>query len=695
MPRRHSIFLLIVAVLWALSEGAGAAPAADQSTAGASTAQIALAGRVIDSQDRPVEGATVTLYQMTPDVTASSPKIETVQEKITGADGQYSFTLAPGIGPYWARFLVVRKEGLALGWGVWRKPADQRLDIVLGEPKDLAGHVVDEQGQPIAEAQVDIVLAMMGKAQDRHLLAAPSLFNTKTDSQGRFLFTNMPAEATFEFSVRKSGRVTLSTFARVIFGDSSGEMDIAQVLSGNIRYQFSPSQTDIRLVLPQEARIEGLVIEKTSGKLISGVKVTTRSDQMRHGFVSPDPVPTAEDGTFRIGGLAAGRHTVQLAMARGAVAEWVVEPVEVDLRADETKTGIRLELMKGGTIEVLVRDAAGQPLAKTNVRIHHTQRDQSYYGGTDTNGLARIRVPPGQYRVSEPFRPGYLLRMRDEHVAIADGQTKRVEFTLGVRPKVSGTVRDEAGKPLAGVRIQVMPSVGEAATTDADGKFALSWDSGLGKRDGATFVLMARDPGRNLAETVEINEQMDTLDLRLKPGTILMGTVVNHEGKPLPGAQIFVDLRDLDGSGLWGRIEQATTGEDGTFEVQAIPVGRQYEVTATAKGYGTQDVSLHASRLTPDRQDVGQFKLPLADLSISGIVVDEEGKPVADATVHIFDGSLPRHGEVRTDAEGKFTIQGVPAGPSLLVARTRGPTYLHGSIRANGGATGARIVVSK
>ena len=145
----------------------------------------------------------------------------------------------------------------------------------------------------------------------------------------------------------------------------------------------------------------------------------------------------------------------------------------------------------------------------------------------------------------------------------------------------------------------------------------------------------------------------------------------------------------------FGPIEQATTGENGTFEIKAIPAGRQYEVAAMATGYGTSHISVNASHLNDRRQNVGQFTLLLANLSVSGVVVDSHDKPIASATVSAFDGSLPPRGDVRTDADGKFVIKGVPAGPTLLMAHTTGSTLMHGSVQANGGATGVIIVVSE
>ena len=229
-------------------------------------------------------------------------------------------------------------------------------------------------GQPIAEAEVGIALAVIGKAEDCRVLAVPSLLNTKTDSNGHFRFANMPAEATIEFLVRKPGRVTLNTFTQTLFSDSASPLSIAQIASGAKKCQFSPGQTGIKFTLPLEARVVGMIVEKTSGKPVGGVQVTARADQRQAGLLPPDPVTTAEDGTFHIGGLAAGNWFVQLATTRGQMAEWVVEPMPVNLKADETKSGVRLELIKGSVIEVLVRDAGGKAVAKTMVGVRDKQR---------------------------------------------------------------------------------------------------------------------------------------------------------------------------------------------------------------------------------------------------------------------------------------------------------------------------------
>ncbi len=272
--------------------------------------------------------------------------------------------------------------------------------------------------------------------------------------------------------------------------------------------------------------------------------------------------------------------------------------------------------------------------------------------------------------------------------------TPKTDQTMPV-PKVTGTVRDEAGNPLVGVKAEVTPLGREAVVTDADGRFVVSWYAELAERQVTTFLLVARDPARNLAEVVEVDRRTGNLDLRLKPGLIFTGTVLDHEGKPLAGARTEVSVGVANRNVPLGLVERAITGKDGTFEVKAIPPGRRYVVAATAAGYGQSVVSIDASHTKNGRQDIGQLKLVLANLSVSGIVVDAHNKPVADAMIFTAGGDLRTRTDVRTDADGKFVISGIRSGSILGIASTRGPAPLHGSVWTEGGATDVRIVVSE
>ena len=710
MHKRCSSFALRVAVLLAVSGTIGAAQSSSPEGPQTGAAPVTIAGKVTDSQGGPVQGAKVTLYQMIYAEGASSPNAQTIDEKSTGVDGAFTLVIPQGVDPKKTSFIVARKDGLSLGWTPWRTQVKQPVAITLREAKDLSGEVVDEKGQPVAEAEVRIAAVMIGKPEDRRSLAPPSFLWFKTDSNGRFLFARMPADATFEFTIEKPGRATLDTLDRMTYRGG--------------RYQFSSGQADIKLTLPLEARIEGAVVERDSGKPAGGVMVTALLDVRLSMLLSPKTATTAPDGTFHFGALTAGAYVVQLSTSRDRIgvlragasvvplpttpepmAEWVAQPLRVTVKAGETKSDLKLQLTKGGIIEVLVKDAAGRPVNGATANLFRVQDAQSLggrslNGRTDENGLARIRVAPGRYVFAGAFKEGFARRTgvlnASDAIAVEEGETKRIEHVLASGPKVAGIVRDEAGRPLAGVKFDVLPMMATPIEimSDASGKFEVAWDPGMWGPQGTTFVLVARDVAHNLAEAVDLDEQGGTLDVQLKPGVVVTGTVLDQEGRPLPGARAQVMLQGSRWGAPLGRGDSTRAGPDGKFEIKALPPDREFTVSATADGYGRGDVRINPGDIKDNRIDAGQLKLTRADLSISGVVVDPNDKPVAGANVDGRGVGQPDSREVQTDAEGKFTLKGVCPGRVQLDVTSFGPARLHGFALAEGGATDLRIVIS-
>lgn len=657
-----------------------------------SAGPVTLAGKVTDSQGRPVEGAKVAAYQVTFSTSRSTPNAEVVAETTTGADGGFTLSGESGTPLVRASGVMARKEGLAVGWAARRMRGEQRFDITLEEPKDLSGQVVDEQGQPAAEAEVSIAAAANGKAadpQDSGIWTMPGLFNTKADSNGRFVFAGMPGGATFEFLVQKPGYATTNTMGRLMM-----------MGGGPAKLRFSPGQAGIKLTLSREASIQGIVVEKAGDKPVAGLSISVRPETPSMLPMSPRPVVSGPDGTFRVDGLAAGTYTVQALTAMRQAAEGVAEPVQVSVKAGQTTSGVKIQLVKGGILEVFVKDGTGKPVARANVSVRRAQDRQSVGGRTDEDGVARIRVVPGQYLlmfVARETAPARMIR-QSEQFAVEEGETKRIEHVLNSAPKLTGIVRDEAGNPLAGVQLDVLPMtyVREEITSDASGKFEVTWDpESWGGSAGTTFVFVARDVAHNLAEAIDLDEQGGTRDVKLKPGVVITGTVLSEEGRSLPGARVRLMMQTSRWGAPVGRNDSATTGSDGKFEIKAVPPERQYSVSAGANGFGRQEVRIDPGQIKDNRFDAGELKLTRASLSISGIVVDPNDKPVAGANIYGYGDGQPDSRSILTDAEGKFTLQGVCPGSIRLSVNSSGPGRMFGFAQTEGGATDLRIVISQ
>jgi uncharacterized GH25 family protein len=645
--------------------------------------EITCTGKVVDDQGKPLTNAEVKLYKLTVSLEQVSYEINLAKETTTKEDGIFIIKTDAGGDEISAQaFIVAQKKGLALGWVNWRLLDNLETEITLGPAKVLAGKVVDENQKPVADAEVGIAFMLMRINNEPQFMIgdmALKLLTTRTNDEGKFSFNQIPAEASAELLLKKPGRATVSTFDPQNFRGQS--------------LQFSAGQTDIELIQPAEAKIEGVVVEKASGRPVAGIHI-----MVTKGLNQPDfgrkPVVSGEDGAFTVNALEPGKYLLMTVTPTGKTADWVTAPVEVVTETGKTKSDIKVELTKGGLLEVVVTDAASKkPVEKANVVILPQGGNRASYSITDEDGIARIRLTPGEYQMVQVYKQGYSRDRRQETITIEDGKTEHIEYELTGQPKITGVVRDEKGKPVKGAKLKVLPGGREDATSDADGKFEAVYDPANWPRESTTFFLVCRYEEGNLAAAVQLEEDAKELDITLKPGVTFTGKVVDPDGKGMINARVFVTLRGPRWSStIESNIE---TDAEGNFEVKAIPPEQKYIITANAEGYGRNRIEEIGTEDAVNNQlSVGELKLPLANLSVSGVVVDDEDKPVADARISCYgDNQPPRR--TQTDADGKFTLDKVCAGRMRISANKSGETTLYGSVETEGGATDIRIVISQ
>ncbi len=645
--------------------------------------KITCTGKVVDEQGRPLASLKVTLHEMVYGQTAYSHDTKIIGEVTTRSDGAFSFntSIESNVNRY--GYIVAEKEGLALGIANWRmREGDKEFQIKIGQPEELSGVVVDENDKPVAQAEVGIYKLRIGEGeqqQDLNTQVASRLLKVNTNATGKFTFTNLSAEATVEFFIKKKGRAIVIT---------------QQPTRTAVRkLQFAPGQTDIKLVLPIEAKIEGIVVEKNTGKPIGGIKVMAQQEMNRPLF-GQEPISSKMDGTFGIDALVGDKHILQIESSRQELADWVAEPVEVMAKAGQTKSDVKIELSKGGLLEAVITEAESkQPVEKASVSIRDSRNNQWLNARSDKNGIARIRLVPGAYQMSGVYKQGFMSSRRQENITIEDGKTKLIAWQLASQPKITGVVRDMAGKPLEGVKLNICPTgTREDSTTDADGKFEVDWNPGRWSERDTVFCLVARHEKRDLAAAEEISEDIKRLDIVLKPGVIFEGKVIDPDGKDIANARINVMLRMSN----WGsRIERdiARTDSYGNFQIRAIPAEHKYNINARAEGYGQTDVDVQAQEVGDKTQDLGQMKLPLANLSISGRIEDAQGNPVALARIDASGENQPNV-NTQSDTQGNFIIKGVCEGRVYIRTDVEHDgKRLSSRVTTDGGASGIKIIV--
>ncbi len=185
-------------------------------------------------------------------------------------------------------------------------------------------------------------------------------------------------------------------------------------------------------------------------------------------------------------------------------------------------------------------------------------------------------------------------------------------------------------------------------------------------------------------EKLVVPKGVTVVDQRAKPGAkpSVSGSVLDMDtGKPIAGAKVTLTPNfEMDGP-----LPGAVAGADGKFVLEGMREGA-YTIAATAKGYAPKRSSNY-DEVKAGVKRVEEFKLSPVT-SLSGVVRDPEGNPVSNARVIAkdivgkdgFGYSGPQgHIETKSDAEGKFTLEGLPHGETRITVWADG-WYLPGSV---------------
>ena len=254
---------------------------------------------------------------------------------------------------------------------------------------------------------------------------------------------------------------------------------------------------------------------------------------------------------------------------------------------------------------------------------------------------------------------------------------------------IAGVVRDESGQQIARASIWIIPKLGWVLRNYEEGTFEMAWHPSEPNTPMNGYHLVAYNEKRNLAMGMEIDGEANTLDIQLKPGVILTGKVVDNDGKGIKKADIFIYLQTSD----WrpsSYMYTMMTGDEGRFEIRALPPGYDYVLSVYSSKYRTVKAEIHSEDVRDNRRDGISIVLQRGEFSISGVVVDTSGKRVPKMRVYCSAKGQPAVISL-SDADGKFTLNGVFKGRVKVIAD--GPN-LYGSVDAEAGATNVRVVLN-
>jgi hypothetical protein len=215
---------------------------------------------------------------------------------------------------------------------------------------------------------------------------------------------------------------------------------------------------------------------------------------------------------------------------------------------------------------------AAKPVAGATVSIADATT-----GKTDANGKFELKnVPPGSYQIVVTS-PGHAPRVIG--YASFNRDTLK-EFTAQLAPaaRVSGIVRDQTGKPLAGANVRadgivavdgsgyILPDRKEV-TSEADGKFEIT---GL---PAGTLHFYTYARGFAPVDILSRHKApADDLELRVTATGTIKGRVVNAQGNPDPTAQVSIYPEGGPRAGKWSA--SGNLDANAGFSFDSVPPGK-------------------------------------------------------------------------------------------------------------------------
>lgn len=323
------------------------------------------------------------------------------------------------------------------------------------------------------------------------------------------------------------------------------------------------------------------------------------------------------------------------------------------------------------TTIIRVLDETGQPLSKVNVYVtgidlerNRNLARKSY--PTDLQGEAAITFPEGKVSLQIwPSKTGYVPQVVGFRESEQEKDpTKNVipeqyvfHFQRGTR--LSGSVVDVLGKPIAGAKVQVKlngkaelsdksknekprPGVNgwlafgdNAVVTDDQGRWEIDNAPALTKDSDDGFQLMVAHPeftddrqwGESQQKQGITTEQLrnGTAKLSLERGIAIAGTITGPDGEPVTNGLVIWDDRPYWATG----VNETRIDESGRFQTLKLAPG-DYPVTVLAPGYAPEQRTVSVSQ---SLQDVN-FRLGPGN-SLKLEIVDPSGEPIPGARVGI------------------------------------------------------------
>lgn len=606
-----------------------------------------LAGRVVDGEDRAVEGAHVEawlIHAWWPGGRAPYPAGETR----TGADGRFRLS------PLAAESVVeVRVEHPDFAPVVRQEASLERGEVRDGlEVRLEAGHraqvrVLDTAGRPIAGARARLRPHGEGGGdlvdEGWHVC----------DEAGRCRFGSL-ASGRFDLQADAPGHARQTVPGVELHAAASRPDQPADL--GTVHLEAAVA-------------VRGRVVDDR-GMPVAGALLEPSSERQ-----PPDPWLLPEtsalsgpDGRYELGGLADGQALDLLVTARSHAPVLLsqVEPPAKDLE---------VELPRTASVSGRVVDGAGAPVRGwvtqtppvSAIRAGSTWRPPAAPTDADGRfdlleampGISSLRVSSDRGEAREPLdlEPGE--RLEDVRLVLQEKADAA---------RLTGRVTATDGTPIAGARV-------EWRTTGSSGSSGRSFGAGsdgtfeMGNLTGGEMGDLTVDhpdyQRRSLAVTLVAGE--NPVEVVLEPGGVpVTGQVVDADGFPVAGARVTLAWSEEGGlrPNPYLASHDTLTAEDGSFSLAGADAGT-YRLGASAEG---RVPAVLEEPLVVRESPVTGLRLVLREgRTLAGRVEGLDPGRLLEARVRIYPIAAEKglHGTphlAAVDHAGRFRLTGLAPG---------------------------------
>lgn len=248
----------------------------------------------------------------------------------------------------------------------------------------------------------------------------------------------------------------------------------------------------------------------------------------------------------------------------------------------------------------------------------------------------------------------------------ADNSVKQIRLKKGAA--ISGRLTRE-GNPQSNIVVAAQGIGGSmgwgSSTTDARGMFKITKLS-----PGAYNVALdLKQPmsdhwtGRAQEVSLQYGESKTGIEMKMEKGSLVVGRVVNIEGKPEKDVSIGIYGPAHPQTSAW--VQSAQSDSDGAFRFR-VPSGEQYVYVMNPGGKSRTLTLGDGKTATVDFQ----IPTPGKDEKIVGYVKTDSGQVVPNAGVDVlFTGEDPTLGlqHYTTDASGRFSFVKPPAAKTVAI----------------------------